>query len=273
VAREQNTEQLKGDLRAALVPHVNSPKLIDSVIAFLNELPTRFSRDKLAAILVAHIARHPILRKQRDFVEQLINDRPLELYALVQQSYVDQALKFATGLPQLRPRRDKVTSPAERLRRSQQAKRRHDEWRSTVSSVENGLIEKQFSRRESGFSDPFKYMLYHNVAVNGPTCLDGLFSGQEVSMSTGANSLTRLLGIGRKSLPRSLPFRRQGKQRLYGCDALLMCMKTRLKSGRWLADPRQRQTVLTNVLQRAQQVASPEIVVQVQKALAPFLRP
>src|SRR4029077_15266697 len=129
-------------------------------------------------------------------------------------------------------------------------KKRYEEARKTVGKV--SLIEREFGA--------------HSVQTLGTPigqpvgpCLDGLFRGGEVSMSSGIYSLESLFGVSRKLLPPSLPMRREGRAFLYDYRSLLICMEALLKSHTWLTDAELRRTVLTGVIHRAKAVGSSDI--------------
>lgn len=134
------------------------------------------------------------------------------------------------------------------------------------------MIERDFSGDPPPASADLSEIASHFLAYEkAHTCLDGLFSGAAVNMATGLNSLQELFGVGRKSLPKSLPCQRVGKARAYGYPALLICMQARLRRGRWLDDSDRRTTLVSNVIQRAHRVAAPEVAAAVERALGGFI--
>lgn len=276
MSKEKNIEEIKAELRAQLIPIIDSPGVIDWIVAYLNTLPKRSpSKEEFARKLVAHFARHPLFVRRRAFVERVINDRPRELRAVIRQSSFDQMQQLMKWLRESswKPKRHRITSDAERAARARESKRQHARRRSLRYQPGPGLIEKQFSGDRTSADGLTALSDQLGFSFTGRTCLDEIFSGAEVHMWNGVNSLLNLFGVGRKSLPRSLPSRRQGKARLYGYPAVLICMQQLLGSGHWLETPDRRQNVVANVIRRAHEVAPAEIAAAVGMMLTPFAAP
>jgi hypothetical protein len=274
--KEKNIEEIKAELRTKLIFVIDSPGVIDWTVAYLDTLPKRSpSKQEFARKLIAHLARQPLLVRQRDFVERVINDRPRELEAVIRESSFVQMRQLMKWLRESnwKPKRHRITSDAERAARARESKRRHDRRRSLHYQPGAGLIEKHFSGDRTSADGLTALSEQLGFSYAGRTCLDEIFSGAEVHMWKGANSLLKLFGVGRKSLPRSLPSRRQGKARLYGYAAVLICMQMLLHSGHWLETPDRRQKVAANVIRRAHEVAPAENAAAVEMMLTPFAAP
>ncbi|MEP6698848.1 MAG: hypothetical protein ABJB09_03880, partial [Verrucomicrobiota bacterium] len=130
---------------------------------------------------------------------------------------------------------------------------------------------QQLGGIEQEFGSASLYSLANPSEPPWGFCLDRLFAGGAVAMSTGSDSLQSLFRVSRKSLPAVLPRSRDGRAILYDYRALLISMHVLLSSNRWLSDPGRRKTVLSGVVWRAMKVASPDIAAAVDSTLAPFL--
>lgn len=273
---EEDIEDIRADLRAQLIPAVSGREMIEWVVDYVTNLPKRLSKEQFARTFAAHLSNRPIFLHHKKFVERLIENRPLELRDVISRSNFDDMGKLLKALRESgwrsAPNRRRPSSGAERAARIQASKRRHDRRRSANYDARSGLIEQHFGEGyANSWKDPsFPPRKILGSGLDSYTCLDDLFRGAEVAMSRGANSLTALFGVGRKSLPASLPFRRDGRTCRYGYRALLRCMSARLHRGRWLRDRLIRQTVLTNVIQHARHLAPEQIFIAVDEELAPF---
>jgi hypothetical protein len=278
-SREEQIVEATEWLRRELMPEIDRDALGAVITEITEQLPSKgLSRKQIADKIAAHLSDHPIFSRQRSALERLIRNQPLELSAVLSQSYLKDTADRVRSLrasESRRPRAPQAESQEERIARIRQAKNRYERRRRSGSRGRAGSIETEFSRE--GMSarrfDPASALIGHPVAPV-KTCLDEVLKGGEVPMvaQPGSISLRSLLGIGRKLLPRNLPRRRAGRSTLYGSDALLCCMTALLDADRWLVERDRRRDVLSGVIQRAREIGTSEIAAAVITALSPYHR-
>jgi len=211
----------------------------------------------------------PGVVRPAQFLKRLINNRPLELSQVIEQSSRDEMLSLISSLKAgwqkaKRPRR--IQSEIDRVKRQRDSKRRHERKRSAEWIDKVGLIEHEFGEPSFSALNPY--------AEPTGSCLDAIFQGGTVRCSIGFDSLTRLFGISRKLLPPRLPRAPHCRSARYGLRAVLFCMTSLLgaKRCRWLCDLERRKAVLKRIVARARDVAPSDIAARVATALDPLLK-
>jgi hypothetical protein len=263
---------LKAELRRELLPGVNGRLVFDKVLQLLQEQTHKPSRDELARALTGFLVQTWSLAPLEDSaVERLIENRPTELYAVVEASRRDELQKVMNLILNSPPKnkaRAKPRTDEERMTNVRKAKARHERIRKDIT-IRPGLIEKEFSEAPVAISNPYGSIILFGTstgqgALPGGPCLDDIFIGGEVRMSIGVYSLENLFGRSRKLLPTALPSRRVGRKLFYGHQAVLKCIEGLLaeknRRSPWLLDPNVRESVLVALLDRARRLATPDIL-------------
>jgi hypothetical protein len=267
----QSAESAKKELYQLLIPDIGSSVMVEWLTESLKRLPKKISRQQVAAHLIGELSTCPILLRHRRLIERLISNHSTEVWNLVLASSANDVERLA--LARWQERRTRCRSDEERLHRRRSAKRLHDRVRSHKWIPSPGLIEREFSKSSvtdvhDPWHDPFNFLMN----ADRRTCLDDIFLGGCVSRSAGPNSLCRLFGKSRKSLPKDLPFRREGRGYVYDYRAVVTCIRQLLIKNRWLTDARSRPIILINVVLCAYKIGSPpEIAVSFDEAIEPFL--
>jgi hypothetical protein len=267
---EQNNSELKQELRCRLQQRVTIAGLADKIADLLKAFGKRpGTREQVAMRLANELAS--TFAKQNRELEQLIENRPEQLRDLLGASVLDECQRFIKGNPgvlRLRQSRPKVTTNAERIRRTKASKNRYERRRRR--HIGRGLIKREFGE-PSGFPllatpDP--------PAPSGP-CLDEIFHGGTIKMCDRTYSLQSLFGLSRKKLSAAGSGIRRGRETFYDYSAVLACMDALLKQRgpgtHWLPDTERRRTVLIGILFRARQKAAPEISEAFERTLLPHL--
>jgi len=132
------------------------------------------------------------------------------------------------------------------LRRVKQAKNQY-EYFERSHFITPGHIEYEFA---------------DSRARAGP-CLDKIFHRSETQMCGPGDSLQNLFGLSRKRLSMADPAIRHGRETFYDYRGVLACMDALLKqspeNSYWLPDATRRRLVITGILLRARQEATPKI--------------
>jgi hypothetical protein len=262
-------EVLRSELRERLALQVRMKEVADEIAKLLRTVK-KITREKLAVELARGLAtKFPFLERQQ--LERLIANRPTELGALLESSRWDdyqRATEWILKEPKAK-RRARITSEKERIRRTKAAKNWHEHLRRSYVTTP-GWIERDFAER------PHSVLLgpYDSLPPTGP-CLDDVFHGGAIQMCNGIYSLQSLFGLGRKKLAAAGKGRRRGREIFYRWRAVLRCMVALLKqtdpAAPWLPDATRRRIVLTGILLRARQEATPEIGEAFAKQLGPYL--
>jgi hypothetical protein len=266
---QQSNSELKQELRRRLQQRVSITGLADKIADLLKPFGKRPGTPEQVAMRLANGLASKFAKQNRE-LEQLIENRPEELRNLLRASVGDECQRFIrANLGVLRRTRTKVTTNEERLRRTKIAKNLYEHLRRSHVRTP-GWIERDFAERSGSFLlDP-----YHAPPPTGP-CLDEIFRGGTTRMCNGMSSLQSLFGLGRKRLSAARPAMRRGRETFYDYRAVLCCMVALLKqtgrAARWLPDAARRRTVLTRILFRARQKATPEIREAFERTLLPHL--
>lgn len=259
---------LKKSLRKRLL-RASEAELCEAIFISLRKVGRqRLSREILAAEIARDLAAKGPVATQRQVIERLIDNRPVELDRVVCNSGHDECQKFAAWLRKTgwRAPRRKNESPEQRAAGTAAAKARYERSRATSTRARPiGTIQQQFAAHSTliFWGNPY-------LPPWGP-CLDDIFASNEVRMADGLSSLTSLFGLSRKLLPHGLPRRRLGRTFGYDYRAVLICMVELLRRGVWLADPGTREAVLRGVLMRAEEKASADVAGLFRETMAPFL--
>jgi hypothetical protein len=267
---EPSDSDLKDELRRRLLTTVSIRDLADEIADLLKAWGRKpGTPEKVATALASKLVSK--FAKPNRGVEQLIENRPRQLHALMYEIVSEECQRFIKANAEIlraRKTRAKAATKEERLHRIKASKNRYERRRSRYLGY--GLIEREFSGDWSfptlGILDP--------PAPSGP-CLDEIFYGGKVKMCGGMNSLQSLFGLSRKKLSAAGSGIRVGRERFYNYRAVLSCMNALLKEkGRnacWLLDTDRRRTVLTGILSRARQKATDEIYHAFEVTLRPYL--
>ena len=265
---EPTDSEIKQDLCNRLLSPVTVGDLASEITQLLDSLEKRKVKRKVLARLLANKLA-PKFGKGNVEVARLIERWPRELQAFCHELTWEAVQAFIKENPHLmRKRRAKVTNEADRIRRRKMSKNRYERRRGSPSQLR--LIEEQFGKEPNRLLlDPFQ-----KIASLG-FCLDDIFRGGEVQMSTGHYSLQNLFGLDRKKLSGAAPGIPRGRQFFYDFRAVLRCMDSLLVqtggNADWLSDPSLRRTVLSGVLLRAKQAATEEIATEFERILLPHL--
>jgi len=269
-AEGDNVDEVKEQLRRDLLPCFEAATLTNAVFFVLTSVGNKgLKRDEVARKIGQHLSHLPGIVRPAQFLERLINNRPLELSQVIEQSRRDEILWVVRSLKPgwqkaKRPRR--IKSENDRVKRKRDSKRRHERKRSAEWLDKVGLIDHEFGEARFSALNPY--------AEPSGACLDAIFQGGTVRRSIGFDSLTRLFGVSRKLLPPRLPRAPHCRSVRYDLRAVLLCMTSLLgtRRCRWLCDLKRRKAILKRIVARAHDVASPDIAAQVATALNPFLK-
>jgi len=215
-------------------------------------------------------------------LERLIANRPAELAAALDASDRHESSKVAEMILSLpKPKKTRVRQLTEEQRRK--GVRNSKNWyerrkRKGFRYGEMGLIEKQFAIRQRPFSSsdrPPRTNPYLNVLLNGPrltgSCLDVLLNFGYVPMSGETYCLESLLGMDRHNFPKPLPYVRRGRRIFYKIPALIECILSLVKKGKWLPETDRRIVVLRGIIQRARDIGQPEVAAILEQVFGPYL--
>ena len=264
---QQSNSHLKHELRRRLQQRVSIADLVETIADLLKALGKRpGTPEQVATRLAKELASK--FAKQNLELEQLIENRPEQLRNLLRASVSDECERFLRANPGFpRRTRTKVTTDEERLCRTKIAKNLYEHLRRSPVPTP-GWIERDFADRSAPFLlDPYR--------PPPPTRLDAIFHGGAAKMCDETYSLQSLFGLGRKKLSSAGSGIRRGRERFYDYHAVLACMDALLKQpgpgAHWLPDRERRRTVLTGILFRARQDATPEICEAFERTLLPHL--
>lgn len=264
---EPSDADLKEELRRRLLPLVTVHTLANEIA----DLVTGMGRKPGTAEKVGSILANKLISKfaKLDQLEKLIENRPRQLHALLGEILREEYEGFFKANPKLlQRRRAKIATDEERKMHNKAAKNRYERRR-------------RYTGRESiegQFGDPSPFLLGGLLEKSPPPwgpCLDDIFRGGRIKMCDDyKESLQSLFDLHRKKLAPA-PQIRVGREVFYDYRAVLRCMDTLLKHPKerphWLPNPDRRRTVLTGILSRAQQQATPEIREAFEKTLRPYL--
>jgi hypothetical protein len=191
----ESTKELKERLRRELLSPFDRGTLAFLILDWLTSLSKPFrSKQLLAQGIAKCLSAHRRFLYPKQSIERLIEKRPAELEALLVQTAHEEVSRLALSLQTNdRKRRVKIESERERIKRVRSSKRLYECKRSADFVGDIGLIEQQFSKEPTvSFFNPFGQCQGN--------CVDGLFAGGEVQMSSGWYSLQSLFGRSRKLL-------------------------------------------------------------------------
>ena len=261
---------VKDQLRRRLLPNISVRDLVDEITDVLEAAGRRPGTKEKLAIALANKLISKFAGPNRDLV-RLIDIRPKQLDALLSEVIREEIQQLINANPdifKLNKTRAKITTSEERKRRIKAAKNRYELSRSTY--LGHGLIEREFS------SEPLTLLpgFLPELPSGGP-CLDEIFRGGATRMCDEMYSLQSLFGQSRKKLLAARPGIRRGREVVYDFRAVLRCMQALLKrageNAPWLRDASLRQLVLSRILFRAREVATPEIAAAFEKTLLRYL--
>jgi hypothetical protein len=264
--------RLRSQLRNRLRPGVDLPTLAGELTNFLDKLLGKSARNLNTSNVVAgYLTRkYSIIHRKSGELDRLIAFHAEDLKDFLGAASIKDLqwiLRTGGELPQLKKKaRAKPQTETQRAQLLKNAKNRYESLR---RRYRRGLIEKQF-----GTAPPLSAL--NPLLSSRPTgpCLDILFSGGTVRMCGDMDSLENLLGVDRHRLPKSLPRKRSGRNVVYELDALIECMIRRLgdRDGgqKWLPEPRQRDLVVSGVVERARRY-SPELAGMLAEKFRPYL--
>jgi hypothetical protein len=263
---DENRPAIQQDLQNRLAKNVSVPVLaaeITRLLKLLGKHPDTVER--VAQYLAEKLA--PRFAHKSEALQTLIKYRWKELTDWADlAAWEEVKAKVLPIIEAQKKVRPKIKTQRERLRRNKRAKNRYEQLeRNYVTKI--GAIERDFSIKPALLSlDP--------APPTGP-CLDKIFHGERYKMSGAVDSLQWLFGLRRKSLSMAGPAIREGRETFYDYRGVLACMDALLKrtgaNASWLADARRRQTVLTGVLFRGKQEATPKIFKAFRKTLLSHL--
>ena len=261
---EQSNSELKQELRRRLQQRVSAAALADKIAHLLRAFGKRPGTFEQVAMRLASELASKFAKPNRE-LERLIENRPEQLRDLLSASVWDECQHFFKANPGLlRRTRRKVTNEDERIRRTKLAKNRYE--RRHRSHIGHGWIKRQFS---------VALLAAVNAPVSSAPCLDEIFHGGAVKMCDETYSLQSLFGLSRKKLSAAGSGIRRGRETFHDYRDVLACMdallKQRGRGAQWLPDTEQRRTVLTGILFRAEQEATPEISEAFRRTLLPHL--
>ena len=234
-----DTQLLRDKLKVRLAKPISIEQLSNELVGILKALGKKPGTAEVVARCVASKLAARFRHPSKD-LERLIANRPAELAAVLEASFIDDLRLLAQTLsnsPKPKKTRAKPLTEEERRRNRKASKNRYERGkRQRCDRRKIGRIEKEFTVGVRAFplTDPLS-----KEAPTGP-CLDTLSNFGEVPMSGSVDSLESLFGVDRHSLPKSLPRFRIGQRIFYEIGALVKCITTLLESGRWLPDPDRR---------------------------------
>ena len=266
-----DAQVLKEKLEVRLAKPVTVEQLAGKIALVLKALGKKpHKRETVARGIASELA--PQFRHPSNALERLIANRPAELAAALEASYIDDLRLFAETLsnsPKPKKTRAKQLTEEERRRNRKANKNRYERTkRQRFGRREVGLIEQEFAIgvRRFSLTDPL-----NKAAPTGP-CLDTLLNLGEVPMSGDLYSLKYLFEVDRHNLPKSLPHVRRGRHIFYDIRALVKCITALLESERWLPDPDRRKLVLSGIIQRAKDFgAGPKLATILEQIFRPYL--
>ena len=266
-----DTQFLRDRLKVRLVKPINVEQLANELAWILNDLGTTPGTPEMVARCIASKIA-PRFRYPSKDLERLIANRPAELAAALEASFIDDLRMLAQTLsnsPKPKKTRAKPLTEEERRRNLKASKNRYERGkRQRCDRRKVGRIEQEFTIGVRAFplTDPL-----NKEAPTGP-CLDTLLNLGEVPMSGSVDSLESLLGVDRHNLPKSLPPIRIGRRIFYEIGALVKCIMALLESGRWLPDPDRRKLVLRGIIQRARDFGyGPKLATVLEQIFHPYL--
>jgi hypothetical protein len=255
-------------LQWRLAKNVSVADLVDVIARLLKSFGKRVKVEVVARGLADELA--PRFTQKSNELQRLIKYRPKQLSALADSALWDELQREVIPVVMAQKKsRVKITTEEERIRRTKIAKNRYEHIRRSRVTTP-GWIERNFAEQSGSFLlDP-----YHRLPPTGP-CLDEIFHGGTVKMYDDIYSLQSLFGLGRKKLSAAGSGIPRGRETFYGYCAVLACMDALLKQtgsgAHWLPAPARRRTVLTGILFRARQEATPKIREAFERTLVPHL--
>ena len=219
------------------------------------------------------IQRHRVSNRKTGDLRWLIQHYPGDLATFLDdlsfkdfRSFADNAGKILQLQKHENPPPVKSQTQAEAKQRRKRSKRKYDRCR---GRYREGLIIKQF-----GSAPIFSLTTLRYVSPESP-CLDILFKGRGVRMAGQWDSLENLFGEERHTFPKSLPYKREGRTKLYYLDAFIKCLVHFLggRAGRkqWLPEGIRGKVVLGRMIERAHRF-SPELAVKLLQKLRLYLQ-
>src|SRR6266480_160223 len=149
-AEGDNVDEVKEQLRRDLLPCFEAATLTNAVFSVLTSVGNKgLKRDEVARKIGQHLSDLPGIVRPAQFLERLINNRPLELSQVIEQSRRDEILRVVRSLKPgwqkaKRPRR--IKSENDRVKRKRDSKRRHERKRSAEWLDKVGLIDHEFGK-------------------------------------------------------------------------------------------------------------------------------
>ena len=242
------------ELQARFLPKIDVDTLARLISEYLKTVQRPLPGDDVFARRLSIFLLKNLPTKTSE-IRELIENRPLELAALVERSDWDEHRKLTdiiTKLPKPEEQRKQRRRSADRKSSKAFAKRRYESLR-RYHALSVGRIEREFSQPSFG--------LYPLAPPLPPrlTCLDALLAGDKVKMRT----LENWFGRDRKLLPPALPTVRCGRETFYDYRAFGACLRALLndKSAvrRWPRDPAIRPRLVANLIAHVEERASGEI--------------
>ena len=266
-----DAELLRDGLKVRLARPISVEQLANELARILKDLGTKpVTPEMVASCIASKLA--PRFRHPSQDLERLIANRPAELAAALEASFIDDLKLLAQTLsnsPKPKKPRAKPLTEEERRRNRKASKNRYERRERQRSDRRKvGRIEQEFTIGVRAFplTDPL-----NKEAPTGP-CLDTLLNFGEVPMSGSVDSLESLFGVNRHNLPKSLPHIRIGQRIFYEIGALVKCIMALLESGRWLQDPGRRKLALSGIIQRARDFGyGPKLATVLEQIFHPYL--
>jgi hypothetical protein len=268
---QDNAQLLRDKLKVRLEKPISVEQLAGELARILKALGKKPGTPEMVARCIASKLA-PRFRCPSNDLERLIANRPAELAAALEASFIDDLMLLAKTLsnsPKSKKTRAKPLTKEERHGNRTASKNRYERIKRQRSDRrEVGLIEQEFSMGVPGFSS----LAFSNKASPTGPCLDTLLKLGEVPMSRGVCSLESLFGMDRHNFPKSLPHVRRGQRILYDIRALVKCIMVLLESGKWLPDTDRRKLVLSGIVQRANDFGrNPELAAILEQTFHPYL--
>jgi hypothetical protein len=259
-------ELLRHKLGVRLAKPVSVEQLAAEITRILKPLGRKPGKAETVGRCIA-TALSPRFRQISRTLDQLIENRPVELAATLDASVFDECLKLGKAIsssPKPKKTRAKKLTEEQRRRNRRASKNWYEKRkRQLLHRMEVGRIEEEFGVRKFSWTDP-------NAAPTGP-CLDPLLKFGEVQMSGDIYCLESLFRIDRHRFPKSLPRVRRGRHIFYDIRALLKCIKAFVETGRWLPDTDRRNLVLSGIIERARYVGEPELATLLEPVLRRYM--
>jgi hypothetical protein len=242
------------ELRARFLPKIDVDTLARSVSAYLKTVSRPLPSDDVFARRLA-IFLHRNLPTKTSEIRKLIENRPLELAALVERSDWDEHRKLTdiiTKLPKPEEQRRQRRRSADRKGSKASAKRRYESLR-PYHALSVGRIEREFNQ-PSSVLNPLARPLPPRLAF-----LDALLAGDKVKMRT----LENWFGRDRKLLPPALRVVRCGRETYYDYRAFGACLGALLNDKSavrcWPRDRAIRPRLVAGLITHIEEHASGEI--------------